>query len=232
VNDSLKQSAAAAALEEVRPGMVVGLGTGSTMVHFIRGLGDRIRDGLSVSTIATSVQSARLAEELGIPVRTFREHKVLDLTVDGADEVSARLDLVKGLGGALVREKVVAKASRRLVIVVDESKLVERLGSRAPVPVEVLPFARDLVEYTLCGIGGTCVLRTFGGGVFESDNGNHILDWHVEPIDDPDQVERQLKSISGVVDSGIFANLAHRVIVAGAEGLRVLDRSPDKERPA
>jgi ribose 5-phosphate isomerase A len=232
VNDSLKHSAAAAALDELKTGMVIGLGSGSTMAYFIRGLGERVRRGLSVSTVATSLQSASLAAEEGIPVRTFREHKALDLTVDGADEVSPRLDLVKGLGGALVREKIVAKASRRLIIVVDETKLVDRLGSRVPVPVEVLPFARDLVEYTLAGIGGEPRVRLVDGVVFESDNGNHILDWHVEPIEDPGGLEKDLKSITGVVYSGIFANLADRVIVAGAGGIRTMDRPGQKGETA
>ena len=232
MNDDLKGRAALAALGEIRPGMVIGLGTGSTMAHFIRGLGQRVRQGLSVSAVATSMQSADLAGREGIPLRTFREHKTLDLTVDGADEVSPQLDLVKGLGGALVREKIVAKASRRLVILVDERKLVARLGSRVPIPVEVLPFARDLVEYTLTAMGGEVGVRLAGGSIFESDNGNHILDWRVEPIGDPGALERQLKSIAGVVDSGIFANLADRVIVAGSGGVRTLDRPREREERA
>lgn len=224
MSDTLKQKAAEVALEEVEADMVLGLGTGSTMNYFIRGLGQRVRSGLSISTVATSLQSASLAEQEGISVRTFREHKTLDLTVDGADEVSPALDLVKGLGGALVREKIVATASRRFVVVVDESKLVERLGMRAPIPVEVLPFARDLVEHTLAGIGGRPEVRLVDGAVFVSDNGNHILDWHVDPIEDASSLETRLKSITGVVDSGIFADIADRVVVAGADGIRTIDR--------
>lgn len=223
MNDSLKRRAAEAALEEVQPGMVIGLGTGSTMAWFIRGLGERVRAGLAVSTVATSRQSAELALEERIPVRTFRDHKVLDLTVDGADEVSPRLDLIKGLGGALVREKIVARASSRLVIVVDESKLVDRLGSRAPVPVEVVPFAEDLIQHTLTRLGGEVRVRMAAREPFESDNGNHILDWFVGPIDDPVALEARLKGMSGVVDSGIFAGLTDRVIVAGQERVRVLE---------
>jgi len=231
MTDSLKQRAAAAALEEVQSGMVIGLGTGSTMAYFIRELGERVRLGLSVSSVATSVQSANLATSEGIPVHTFREHKVIDLTVDGADEVSPELDLIKGLGGALVREKIVAKASRRLVIIVDEGKLVERLGSRAPVPVEVLPFARDLVAGTLADMGGNPRVRLAGGEVFVSDNGNHILDWHVDPIQEPGKLEHRLKSITGVVDSGIFAGITDRVIVAGPLGVRMLNASRGIGRP-
>lgn len=205
--------------------MVIGLGTGSTMAYFIRGLGERVRAGLSVSTVATSRQSAELALAERIPVRTFRDHKVLDLTVDGADEVSPGLDLIKGLGGALVREKIVARASSRLVIVVDQSKLVDRLGSGAPVPVEVVPFAEDLIRHTLAGLGGKVRVRIAAREPFESDNGNHILDWFVGPIADPAALEAQLKAVSGVVDSGIFAGLTDRVIVAGQDGVRVLDRT-------
>lgn len=225
VTDSLKHIAALRALEEVKPDMVLGLGTGSTMNHFICALGERVRSGLKISTVATSLGSETLARREGIPVRTFREHKLLDLSVDGADEVSPELDLIKGLGGALVREKIVAKASRRFVVVVDEGKLVTRLGSRAPVPVEVLPFARDLLEHTLAGIGGEPRIRMKDGTVFESDNGNNVIDWYVAPIDDPPTLEAELKSITGVVDSGIFAGLAGRVIVAGTRGVRILDRS-------
>jgi ribose 5-phosphate isomerase A len=224
VNDLLKEKGAEAALGEVQDGMVLGLGTGSTMNYFIRALGTRVRKGLRVSTVATSVHSATLAAQEGIEVLTFREHKTLDLAVDGADEVSPGLDLVKGLGGALVREKIVASASERFVVVIDESKLVDRLGTRVPIPVEVLPFALDLVEYTLAHRGGEPRLRMADGVAFESDNGNRILDWHVGPISDPAALEVQLKSIVGVVDSGIFANLADRVIVAGSDGVRTLDR--------
>jgi ribose 5-phosphate isomerase A len=216
--------AALEALGEVADGMVVGLGTGSTVEHFIRGLGERVRVGLRVSTVATSLRSAALARDLGIPVGTFREHKSLDLAVDGADEVSPSLDLTKGLGGALVREKIVAKASRRFVVVVDDSKLVERLGTRAPVPVEVLPFAVDLVMARLTEMGGEPVLRMDGDAPCESDNGNYLVDWKRGAIDDPAVLERDLKLLSGVVDSGIFSGLADRVIVAGAEGIRTLGR--------
>ena len=225
MNDALKYKAAMAALDEVESGMVLGLGTGSTVTHFIRELGARVRDGLEVSTIATSRQSEKLAQEVGVRVVTFAELKVLDITVDGADEVSPELHLVKGLGGALVREKIVAKASRRVVIVVDESKIVDQLGTRVPVPVEVVPFATDIVLHQLARIGGEPKVRVEQGKPFVSDNGNHIVDWLFGPIPDPPSIEQQLKSVSGVVDSGIFSNVADRVIVAGVSGLRTLDRA-------
>ena len=225
MSDSLKYKASIAALDEVKTGMTVGLGTGSTVTHFIRELGSRVRDGLDVTAIATSLQSEKLAIEVGVPIVTFKEKRELDITVDGADEVSPELHLVKGLGGALVREKIVATASHRLVIVVDDSKLVDQLGTRVPVPVEVVPFAAVIVMHQLGEIGGEPRLRVSSGNQpFVSDNGNHVVDWHFGPILNPPLVERQLKSVSGVVDSGIFSDLADRVIVAGGKGLEILDR--------
>ncbi len=227
MNDSLKYRAGIAALDEVKDGMALGLGTGSTVSHFIRELGNRVRGGLNVTAIATSLQSERLAIDVGVPVVTFQEQRNLDLTIDGADEVSPELYLVKGLGGALVREKIVAVASRRLVIVVDDSKLVDQLGTRSPVPVEVVPFAAEIVMHQLGRIGGDPKLRVLAEGrPFVSDNGNFVVDWHFGPIFDPPMVERQLKSVSGVVDSGIFSDLADRVIVARGTDLEILDREP------
>jgi len=227
MNDSLKRKAALAALDEVSDGMAIGLGTGSTVTHFIRELGNRVSEGLRVRAIATSLRSENLALEVGIPIVTFRECPQLDLTVDGADEVSPELHLVKGMGGALVREKIVASASRRVVIVVDDSKLVDYLGTRSPVPIEVVPFADDIVTYQLMEIGGDPRLRcSEGGKLFLSDNGNHIIDWHFGPIGDPALVERQLKAVPGVVDSGIFSDLADKVFVARDAALEILERSP------
>jgi ribose 5-phosphate isomerase A len=224
MTDSLKVQAAVAALEEVESGMAVGLGTGSTVSHFITGLGKRVRDGLEVTAIATSLASERLAKAVGIRLVTFREIEALDVTVDGADEVSPELSLVKGLGGALVREKLVAQASARFVVVVDDSKLVDALGTRAPIPVEVVPFAVDLVTLRLAAVGGEPRLRSVDGAVFVSDNGNHVIDWYYGPVSDPASLERDLKLICGVVDSGIFSNLADRVISAGERGIRSFER--------
>jgi ribose 5-phosphate isomerase A len=224
MNDSLKYKAAVAALEEVQQDMVLGLGTGSTVTHFITELGNRVRDGLNVRAIATSLRSEILAREVGVPIITFADEKTLDLTVDGADEVSSDLQLTKGLGGALVREKLVARVSRRFVVVVDDTKLVERLGTRSPIPVEVVPFASDIVIYDLLTIGGEARLRMSDDIQFISDNGNHVVDWHFGPLDDPAGLEQDLKLITGVVDSGLFSNMADRVIVAGADGIRSLER--------
>src|SRR2546422_876593 len=169
MSDDLKRQAALAALEEIRDGMVVGLGSGSTASIFIRELG---KAGLKVLGIPSSEESRRIAEEVGVRLTTFRDHPEIDVTVDGADEVSPELDLIKGLGGALVREKIVVHASRRVVIVVDETKLVERLGAKTVIPIEVIPFAMDRVILQLKRRGGEARLREKNGNPFLSDNGN------------------------------------------------------------
>jgi ribose 5-phosphate isomerase A len=222
MSDEFKRQAAIAAVDEVQDGMVVGLGTGSTATHFIRELGAR---HLNIVAIPTSEASDRLAREVGIRLTNFSETPAIDVTVDGADEVSPQLDLIKGLGGALVREKVVALASRRVVIIVDETKLVQQLGSRSVVPVEVVPFAVDIVIRRLSDWGGRPQIRQKDGKPFISDNGNLVLDWQHGPIENPTTLERQLKEITGVVDSGLFCGIANLVIVAGADGFRKLKRT-------
>jgi ribose 5-phosphate isomerase A len=222
--DELKRQAAIAALDAVKDGMIVGLGTGSTAAHFIRELGVRVKDGLRVSGIPTSEESNKLATEVGVSLITLRENVLIDVTVDGADEVSDGLDLIKGLGGALVREKIVAHASKKVIIVVDESKLSERLGDKVPVPVEVVPFAVDAVRAQLILWGGEPRLREKEGKPFVSDNGNFILDWWHGPIEQPWELEKQVKGVTGVVDSGIFANVASEVIAATSGGIRRLVR--------
>ena len=215
MSGDLKKQAALAALEEIRDGMIVGLGSGSTASIFIRELG---KAGLKVLGIPTSEESRRIAEEVGVKLTTFDEHPRIDITVDGADEVSRELDLTKGLGGALVREKIVAHASKRVVIIVDETKLVDKLGTKTAIPVEVIPLA---VPGVLLELNGAAV-RQKGGQPFISDNGNIILDWKRAPIENPAALEKQLKCMTGVVDSGIFAGVADLVVVAGSSGIRKL----------
>ncbi len=224
MSDELKKQAALAALDEIRSGMIVGLGTGSTATHFIRALGEKVRSGMVVAGIPTSEESRRLAEEAGIPLTTFKDHPEIDVTVDGADEVSPYLDLIKGLGGALVREKIVAHASKRVIIVVDESKLVKKLGIKTAVPVEVITLAAWHVILQLKNLGGEAVVREKNGKPFVSDNGNTILDWKHGIIDEPAVLEKQLKGMTGVVDSGIFAGVADSVIVAAPSGIQKLGR--------
>jgi ribose 5-phosphate isomerase A len=218
MSDQLKRKAALQALREIRDGMIVGLGTGSTASMFIQELA---RSRLKVAGIPTSEQSRRLAEELGVPLTTLKDHPVIDVTVDGADEVSPRLDLIKGLGGALVREKIVARASKRVVIVVDESKLVEQLGTKTVIPVEVVPFAAPVVLRQL----QPGSLRERNGQPIVTDNGNFIVDWQHGPIDNPSALDSQLKSTTGVIDSGIFADIASCVIVALSAGIRRIERN-------
>jgi ribose 5-phosphate isomerase A len=224
MTDDLKRQAAIAALESVKNDMIVGLGSGSTAAYFIRELGSRVRDGLRVQGIPTSEESRRLADEVSVPLTTLADHPLIDVTVDGADEVSDDLDLIKGLGGALVREKIVAHSSKHLIIVVDESKLSSKLGRKAPIPVEVIPFAVDVVRTLLTGWGGEPKLRQRDGKAFVSDNGNLILDWWHGLIDQPWELEKQIKGVTGVVDSGIFAGVANEVIAATASGIRRIQR--------
>jgi len=218
--DELKRQAAISALDEIRANMIVGLGTGSTASHFIRELGGRVRAGLQVLGIPTSEASRILAEEVGVPLTSLKEHPEIDVTVDGADEVSPDLDLIKGLGGALVREKIVAHASQRVIIVVDDSKMVGQLGMRAPIPVEVVPFAVDSVKLKLERWNGSAAIRQRQGQAFVSDNGNLILDWQYGRIENSFEVESKLKAITGVVDSGIFARVAAMVVVAEKSSVR------------
>ena len=228
MSDDLKRSAALAALDEIRDGMVVGLGSGSTASIFIRELGERVRSGLKVVGIPTSETSRRIAEEVQVPLTALGQHPRIDVTVDGADEVSPDLDLIKGLGGALVREKIVAHATDRVVIVVDESKLVPVLGTHTGIPVEVIPFALDVVINRLNGWGGQCKIREKHGERFVSDNHNFIIDWKPGQIREPATLEKQLKSVTGVVDSGLFCNVAKVVIVAGSTGIRRITRPQEK----
>ena len=223
--EELKRQASIAALDAVTDGMIVGLGSGSTAAYFIRELGVRVKGGLRIHGIPTSEDSRRLATEVGVPLTNLREHPVIDVTVDGADEVSDDLDLIKGLGGALVREKIVAHASKRVIIVVDESKLTSRLGIKAPIPVEIIPFALDLVRAQLLRWGGEPKIREREGKTFISDNGNLILDWWHGRIDQPASLESQIKGLTGVVDSGIFSGVADQVIAATSSGIRRLSRS-------
>jgi len=226
MTDDLKRQAAIAALDEIRSDMIVGLGTGSTTAHFIRELAVRVRAGLKVVGIPTSEVSHRMALEGGIPLTTLAAHSRIDVTVDGADEVSPQLDLIKGLGGALVREKIVAHASERLVIIVDDAKLVDHLGARTAIPVEVIPFALEVVTLRLADWGGQPLLREREGKPFISDNGNYIIDWRYGEIAQPALLEQQIKAITGVVDSGLFCQIAQLAIVAGSNGIRRIERKP------
>src|SRR6201982_2917011 len=204
--EQLKRAAAMRAIEEVEDGMVVGLGTGSTAAYVVEGLAARVAAGLRVVGIPTSKRTAAQARGLGIPIATFAEHQRLDLTIDGADEVQlGTLDLIKGLGGALLREKIVAAASSRLVIVVDQEKLVEKLGEHTPVPVEVTQFGWQATAVALVNLGCIPERRyTAGEQPFVTDGGNHILDCRFGPLTNPGEVERNIAMTVGAVESGLF----------------------------
>src|SRR5262245_32987194 len=230
--EALKRAAAEAAVRLVENDMIVGLGSGSTAAFAVEALARRHRQGLRFVGIPTSERTAAQAKALGLPLTSFAEHRQIDLTIDGADEVErGTLNLVKGLGGALLREKIVAAASRRLAIVVDGGKLVDRLGMRAPVPVEVVPFGLEVTREALEVLGASARLRPAptGGGPFITDGGHHIIDCRFEPIADPARLEERIRRIVGVVECGLFIGRAHMVFVAQSEGVRRLD-SPHLHR--
>ena len=229
--DGFKRAAAEAAVALVEDGMVVGLGTGSTAAFAVEALARRYHAGLRFVGIPTSARTAAQAAEAGIPLTSFAQHRRIDLTIDGADEVErATLNLIKGRGGALLREKIVAAASRRLAIVVDASKLVDRLGTHAPVPVEVVPFGREATAAALEVLGASTTLRTLPcGAPFVTDGGHHILDCAFGRIADPGRLERRIRRIVGVVECGLFISRADPVLVADPGGVHRLD-SPRAHR--
>ncbi|MBN1179892.1 MAG: ribose-5-phosphate isomerase RpiA [Anaerolineae bacterium] len=218
-----KQQAAERAVDFVRPGMVVGLGHGSTTVFALRRIAALIQSGGLSDVLGIPCSSAVEAEaqQLGIPLTTLEAHPTIDVTIDGADEATLDLDLIKGGGGALLREKIVAQASRREVIVADVSKLVPKLGTHWPVPVEVAPFGwRTQVAY-VASLGGDAVLRRAGDGApFRTDQGNYVLDCRFGTLDDPQALAARLGARAGIVEHGLFLGLATDLIVADAEGVR------------
>jgi ribose 5-phosphate isomerase A len=218
----LKKQAGEKAAEYVKDGMIVGLGTGSTVEWTIRKLGELVKDGLEIIGIPTSVRSETLARELGIKLTTLIEHPKIDLTIDGADEVDPKLNLIKGLGGALTREKIVAASSKKEIIVVDESKLVEVLGTKAPVPVEVIQFAWNTCKTSLLSLNAKPVLRMADEKEYVTDNNNYILDCKFNQINNPEELEMKINNIPGVVENGLFLKLTDIVIVASAGGVEIL----------
>jgi ribose 5-phosphate isomerase A len=224
--DARKREAALAAVAMVEDGMVVGLGTGTTAAFAIDELIERVRGGLRIVGIPTSEHSAQQARDGGITLTDFAHHPKLDLTIDGADEIArASLDLVKGLGGALLREKIVAAASARLVIIADEPKLVSGLGGTVPVPVEIVTFGWETTAGRLADLGGNPVLRKAPDGtVFHTDGGNLIMDCHFGLIVDPARLEQDLSATIGVVETGLFIGMATTALVATSGGVIRLDR--------
>ncbi|WP_454286676.1 ribose-5-phosphate isomerase RpiA [Rhizobium arsenicireducens] len=224
----MKIKAAAVALEHVEDGMRLGIGTGSTAEEFVRLLAEKVANGLKVEGVPTSERTARLCVELGVPLKSLDELPQLDLTIDGADEVDGHLRLIKGGGGALLREKIVAAASARMIVIADESKVVDTLG-RFPLPIEINPFGqvstRIAVEKTAerLGLTGQMALRTSGDGLFMTDGGHLILDASFGRIPDAEALAIALNTIPGVVEHGLFIDLATLAIIAGPAGARVID---------
>ncbi len=224
--DELKLAAATAAVALVEPGMLVGLGTGSTASHAIRLLGQRYRDGLRFTGVPTSHASAELARSFGIPLVLSPADQEIDLTIDGADAISEPdLTLIKGMGGALLWEKIVAVSSRQVVIIADETKLAPALSGRVPVPVEVVAFGWEATKARLAALGCRPVLkRDAQGEPYRSDGGNLIFNCKFDALPDPAATERALSAIVGVVESGLFIGLATTALVASRSGVRRIDR--------
>jgi ribose 5-phosphate isomerase A len=223
-NDQEKEAAARASLRFVKDGQVVGLGTGSTAAYFIRLLGEEVKNGLRVRGIPTSVRSRELAMSLGIPLITLDDCQEIDVTVDGADEVDPQLRLIKGGGGALLREKIVASATRHMIVVADASKQVPRLG-KFPLPVEVIRFAQALVAKRIAALGAEVQLRRdAAGNAYLTDENNHILDCRFGEIRDPDRLAQKLSEMAGVVEHGLFIGMASVALFARGSEIVELKR--------
>jgi len=215
-NDAEKQAAARASLKYVRDGQIVGLGSGSTATFAIRMLGERVREGMKIRGIPSSIATRDLATQLGIPLITFEDAQQIDVTIDGADEFDPTLNLIKGGGGAMLREKIVASASKQLVVVTDASKQVQVLG-KFPVPVEVIAFAEPLIAKRISDLGGQVVQRHGKDGKpYVTDEGHHILDCHFGKIPDPAGLSHTLSYMPGIVEHGLFVGMANVVVMAKA----------------
>jgi ribose 5-phosphate isomerase A len=228
--EAQKRAAAARAVEFVRPGMRLGLGTGSTARHFVELVGERVRGGLDVVAVPTSQATQAQAQHCGIPLTTLDDTPELDLTVDGADEIGPDLSLIKGGGGALLREKIVAAASARMIVIADRSKWVEALG-RYPLPIEVAPFGveatRRALERTIAALqcpGRLSLRRGRDGHAFVTDGGHWIIDAALGRIDDPRAMAQAIAGIPGVMEHGLFIGLAQLVILAGSDGVEIVER--------
>lgn len=229
--DRLKRAAAERAVELVESGMVLGLGTGSTAAFVVERLAERVAEGLAVVAVPTSEHTAELARRLGIQLATLGEHPRLDLAIDGADEVErSTLDLIKGHGGALLREKIVAAASERFIVVVDDEKLVDRLGARMAVPVEVVQFGWQAIAAALERLGAKAELRQTDGRAFVTDGGNFILDCRFGAIDRPAETEKRINMTVGVVENGLFVGRSSAVVVASPGGIDIMTAGDRRAR--
>lgn len=225
--DELKKTAAEHAVSFIESGMVIGLGTGSTAYYAINKIGELIQNGLlkNILAIPSSKETEQLALSLNIPLTSFKEHKEIDITIDGADEVDDRLNLIKGGGGALLREKILAQASRKLFIAVDESKISTRLGEKWKVPLEVIPFALETETFFLKNCSNDVSVRKNGnGGLFITDEGNYIVDVDFGVIEEPGRTASLLNERAGIVEHGLFIGMASMVITASEKGVFTLKK--------
>jgi len=223
--EELKKLAGEKAVEHIEDGMTIGLGTGSTVEYTLRKLGELVKEGLKIKGIPTSIHTQRIAKEEKIPLTSLEENPVIDVTIDGADEVDSDLNLIKGGGGALVREKIIAFNSKKVIIVIDDSKIVKALGIDFPLPVEVVKFGWTSTKKTLEELGCNIELREImENEPFITDNGNYILDCEFDRINEPEQLEIDINNIPGVVDNGLFIGLVDEVIVGGKQGILTLDK--------
>lgn len=223
--EDAKRRAALEAVKRVRDGSVIGLGSGSTVAYAIRELGRRVREeNLRILGVPSSYKTFLLAVECGVPLTTLNEHPLLDLDIDGADQIDGELNLIKGMGGALTREKIVAAASKRLIIIADETKLASSLGEGQLLPIEVLPFALPLVADRIRRMGGKPKLRERkdGSGPYVTDNGNFILDVDFGVIEDPKDLEPRIKRIPGVIETGLFIEMADEALIGTRSGVKIL----------
>ncbi len=223
--DHLKRQAALKALDYVQDGMIVGLGTGSTAKHVVAGLGERVRAGLNIRGIPTSHETAALAKQIGIPLIETEDAWVIDVAIDGADQVDPQLNLMKGGGGALLKEKIVAASARRFIVVVDYTKQVPHLGNSFPLPIEVIPFGWGSTARQLEAVGGKALLRERNGEVFRTEAGHYIVDLRLGAIHHPAALETQLNQIPGVVETGLFVGRTSLLIVASPDGVVVRSAS-------
>jgi ribose 5-phosphate isomerase A len=221
---NLKKVAGERAAECVQNGMALGLGTGSTVRYFVEKVGEMVGKGLDVVGVPTSERTEELARKVGVPLSTLEETPALDLTVDGADEVDTNLNLIKGMGGALLREKIVASSTREFIIIADESKVVEKLGTKSPLPVEVSQFGWTSVKEWIAKLGSIPDRRMVEGNPYLTDNQNYLLECEFKGIDDPYALDASLHKLPGVVETGLFLDLACRAIIGKETGVEELEK--------
>ena len=222
--EEMKKIAGEKATTYIEDGMIVGLGTGSTVEYVLKKLAELVKDGLDIKGIPTSMHTRKIAKECEIPLTDLDENPEIDVTIDGADEVDPKLNLIKGGGGALTREKIVAFNSKKEIIVIDESKIVKTLGVNFPLPVEVLKYGWASTKKALETFGCTAELRKIMNEVYITDNANYILDCDFERIDDPEQLEKDINNVPGVVENGLFVGLVDEVIVGSKQGIMTLGK--------